>query len=315
METSPTGYLSLTGPGRILRANAAAAALLGTSPAELVHQPFARFLPVKARRLWREALQAVRQRGVPAQLELELPGTHEPRSVRVEITATQAGPVRVALEDLTRVRAEAARQARRREQDRLRAEIHDGLGQELTGLQMLLEALLKSRSPLASADLAELAHMQHIVAHALGTCRGLVQDRFSVCASEGGLIGALRHLVELAQLPRRAVVQLWVQESGPIRLPLAQKDQLYRIVQEALNNALKHSGAREISVLVKVTDASVVVGVTDDGRGLPAPLPVSAGLGLRVMRQRAATIRARFSIRPRPAGGTQVRCVCAQPKA
>jgi signal transduction histidine kinase len=83
---------------------------------------------------------------------------------------------------------------------------------------------------------------------------------------------------------------------------------LFRIAQEAVSNALKHAAPREIRIGLREDKEALVIEIEDDGLGLPSPIPVGDGIGLRVMRHRAQLIGANFEMIPSAAGGTLVRC-------
>ena len=87
---------------------------------------------------------------------------------------------------------------------------------------------------------------------------------------------------------------------------------LFHIVQEAVNNAARHSGARRISVDVEAGEARTAVTVTDDGAGMHGE-PNTEGMGLRIMRHRAGMIGAALEIRPAEGGGTAVRVAIRNP--
>jgi len=88
---------------------------------------------------------------------------------------------------------------------------------------------------------------------------------------------------------------------------------VFRIAQEGLTNPLKHAGARSINVTLDVRPDTVRVEISDDGVGLSPHAVESAGLGLKIMRYRAAMIDAHLSIGPGENGGTLLVCECRQP--
>lgn len=84
--------------------------------------------------------------------------------------------------------------------------------------------------------------------------------------------------------------------------------QTYRLVQEALRNALRHSGARRVVLRVTAHDHGLEIAVEDDGRGLPEQR-YGPGMGLRIMQHRAEHIGTRLELSARPGGGTRVACL------
>jgi signal transduction histidine kinase len=85
--------------------------------------------------------------------------------------------------------------------------------------------------------------------------------------------------------------------------------QLYLIAQEAVHNAVKHAQAQNLRITLTIAEVNTVLSVQDDGIGMPAPPTETQGLGLRIMRNRAAILGARLTIEPAAPTGTVVRCV------
>jgi signal transduction histidine kinase len=133
--------------------------------------------------------------------------------------------------------------------------------------------------------------------------------------ADGNLVAALTGLAETGSATG-IQVRVNTRLEAPLTLPLEARNHLFRIAQEALQNAQKHAGARTIDIEFAVRTDSVRLAVLDDGRGPPDPSqPPAAGLGMRTMRYRAASIRGRLSIRPRNPSGTAVLCEAPQPPA
>ena len=89
---------------------------------------------------------------------------------------------------------------------------------------------------------------------------------------------------------------------------------LFRIVQEAVNNAVRHSGARHITIRLTRSRDQVLLEVQDDGKGLPARQPAGRGLGLRTMKYRAEIVGAQFDIQSGGGRGTVVSCRLLRPR-
>jgi two-component system sensor histidine kinase UhpB len=218
------------------------------------------------------------------------------------------------IQDITdRKRLERAlREGTHREHQRLGQEIHDGLGQELTGLAFLASSLAteaaRSGSPLAD-DLTKLAE---VARHTIETCRSIARGVSPLTESRGSLVQSLRQIAHLAAVGGHSRVDFEAIENAPLTLPSESRDQLHRITQEAVNNALKHSNADNIEVTIQINPTLVRIEVVDNGRGLRAPEAAPTGLGIDGMRQRAATIGARLRVESRHSGGAAVVCECPQ---
>jgi PAS domain S-box-containing protein len=217
-------------------------------------------------------------------------------------------------EDVTeRKRLERAlREATHREHQRLGQEIHDGLGQELTGLAYLASSLAteaaRSGSPLAD----ELIKLADVARHTIETCRSIARGVSPLTESRGSLVQSLRQIADLAAAGGHACVDFEAIENAPLTLPSESRDQLHRITQEAVNNALKHSDADKIGVTIRIDATLVRIKVVDNGRGLRPSGTAQSGFGIDGMRQRAATIGARLWVRTRRGGGAAVVCECPQ---
>jgi signal transduction histidine kinase len=183
--------------------------------------------------------------------------------------------------------------AREEERRRLRRDLHDGLGQSLTGMAMSINtARLTMRSSPESADRL-LAGLRAGMDAVSGDIRQLVYGLRPPALDELGLAGAVR---ELAQEP----IETYGDLTG---LPAAAEVAAYRIVQEALTNARKHSGATRIAITLRRDDCLRVT-VTDDGIGIPPD--ARPGVGLGSMRERAAELGGTCVVREAEGGGTAV---------
>jgi two-component system sensor kinase FixL len=312
-DNAPTGYLTLDAHGRIVYANRAASNLLKVASADLRTLKLSSFVARSSGAELTQALQRAQHECTTVQIEVPLQsvGVDSLLSVRLIISPdTEALTARVVLVDVTGARADAVRT----EQCRLRAELHDGVGQELTGLGLLLSTLQARAQAMEGAPLRkEFEELRSIVKHAIKTCRTLSHGLSSVSEDEGGLVPALGHLAERARIAGGPNVSLRVTGHRPVRLPSATADHLYRIAQEALNNALKHSRAQAVVISVDVRRDAVKLEIVDDGVGFELDQPGGVrGMGLHVMRDRAFAIHARLSVQPAKSGGTCICCVCPQ---
>lgn len=194
-----------------------------------------------------------------------------------------------------------------REQQRIGQDLHDGLGQQLAGIGFLSKSLeqrlTKKRTP-ESKDAREIAGL---VSDAIGQARGMAHGLNPVDMSATGLMSALRELCATIQHTFRINCVLTCET--PVLLgDGAVATHLYRIAQEAVNNAIKHGQAKNISVVLDHAGDTITASVRDDGIGFPDELPERKGMGLQTMRYRAALIGATLSILKIPTGGTRVDC-------
>ena len=199
-----------------------------------------------------------------------------------------------------------------REQRHFGQELHDGLGQELTGLALLARGIAGEASRHSSPMAVDLEHLAKIASRAIETCRGMARGLSPAGEGQGGLIPALRELT--TRIAATHGIQICFRDSldSALRLPPGTEDHVYRIVQEALINAVKHSQASRIDVELTISATRVRLCIKDDGSGLKPDAFVSNGLGLRTMRYRANLIGARIAIGSAEPAGTNV--ICEWPK-
>jgi two-component system CheB/CheR fusion protein len=141
----------------------------------------------------------------------------------------------------------------------------------------------------------------------ISQARHLARGLYPVRLEIEGLASALEELAETTQARNNVSCQFSCEEQVLIHDPVAGNN-LYRIAQEAVNNALKHGHCRNISIGLGAVDEEVILTVKDDGVGFPAGLASSVGMGLHIMNYRARMIRASLDIRPGAGGGTIVIC-------
>jgi len=193
-----------------------------------------------------------------------------------------------------------------REQQRIGRDLHDGLGQELTGIAMLSTALAEQvdGSPLA-ADAEQVAELVHeTIRHTRELARGLCP----VNLEDDGLAVALELLCgRIGRLPE---MECRFEQVGDSDLPLGEAvaTHLYRIAQEAVSNAIRHGRARSIEVRLENAGPALTLTIRDDGVGF-SPAAASSGMGLRLMHYRAKMCRGSLSVSSAPGGGTVVECV------
>lgn len=199
-----------------------------------------------------------------------------------------------------------------KEQRRYGTDLHDGLGQELAGLSLLLAALTNTARASHSPHTADLEQACEVARHATQSCQTIARGMSPIGPTEGGLIGALRDLVTRLKRQSGPSVDISISEVSRLGLSAAASDHLYRIAQEAIANALKHANASSIKVTLDVALEHVRLEICDDGGGVKEVGQNAPGLGLRTMQYRASMIGARFEIAPFRPKGTRVICDCPQ---
>jgi signal transduction histidine kinase len=196
-----------------------------------------------------------------------------------------------------------------REQRRIGQDLHDGLGQQLTAIELMCQAL-KSDSQLASKPRALQAQLDRVCRHireAITQTRSLAHGLTSFKVESGGLEIALTDLAQSTNAPGRMRCRFRCAAPVTVHQPRA-ATHLYRIAQEAVNNALRHSQAREITIDLVQQNGSLLLQVADNGKGFPEASAQVRGLGLGVMKHRASVIGARLEVKSKPGKGVIVTC-------
>lgn len=298
---------------RVIRyANPACEALFAPHPGGLVGQPLRALGDVLAG--WLESARGVAIEDAPglaATLALEGDVTAQPRRVVRCRTATLAFDAErhdlVVIRDVTEVQRleRGVLEAERRERERLARDMHDGLGQELTAVTLMLRALAAERAPGEPQFAARMQPVIDIVGGIIRSTRAMASGIFARPATELGLPAALEQLAQTTSRRTRVAVECRVDLPLGTPLDATRADHLYHIAQEALTNALRHASARRIVIELGQDVHGLRLAVLDDGCGI-APARAHQGLGLRIMQYRARAAGGELRIGPRDPQGTRV---------
>jgi two-component system, LuxR family, sensor kinase FixL len=199
-----------------------------------------------------------------------------------------------------------------REQRRIGQDLHDGLCQQLAGIELMsqvLEQNLAKKSKPAADRVGEIAgHVRDAISHTRLLARGLSP----VTLESEGLMSALHELA--ANTKKMFHIDCSFRCDPPVPLDdQAAASQLFRIAQEAVSNAIRHGKATHIIIQLKEQRGKITVSVSDNGTGFPTTFPKQKGMGLRIMQSRAGMIGATLVLDNQPTGGARV--VCSVSKA
>ena len=244
--------------------------------------------------------------------------TKDGRAIEVEVWTRsidfggQAAELVFAL-DVTERRAfgQALIEAIAGEQRRIGEEIHDGLGQELTGLALSARALANRAERERDAIAGDLDQLAALATSCIQDSRRIVQGLSPLSDADSNLDAALNALAERSSLSGTAVRFRSRQES-PLGFELKVRNHLYRIAQEAVQNALKHSRASTIEIELWTRPDRVRLSILDNGQGMPADGTLGSGIGMRTMRFRASAIGGKLLMGQREGGGNSVVCEVLQ---
>ena len=194
------------------------------------------------------------------------------------------------------------------EQQRIGVDLHDGLGQLLTGIAFLTKGLARQLAAESLSGTAEATHIVELVNQAIGTTRSLARGLYPAELQTHGLQGALRTLAETSETLFGISCQVCEAEASPLSDPDV-AIHLYRIAQEAIHNAVKHGHAGHVGIHLTTTPGRLTMTVRDNGVGMPTGVVPEGSMGLRIMHHRARMIGATLVIQPACTGGTEVICV------
>ena len=193
-----------------------------------------------------------------------------------------------------------------RERRGIGRDLHDGLGQELTGVALMLRGLagrVQERFPDAAESIQEITDVVNgSIENARSLARGLLPVR-----DTGGLAPALQELASRSRdLYGLEVDVLW-EVSPEVHFSETEASHLYRIAQEALSNAARHGHASHIEIALSAARHAFMLCVSDNGEGMAGRTAPYTGMGLNIMKYRAGMIGAKFEIVSRRPRGTVVR--------
>ena len=195
------------------------------------------------------------------------------------------------------------------EEERMRvaADLHDGICQEMAGLRFFANVLRVKLERAAHPLVAHASRSEKGIVGTMDHIRQVARGMNPVVSDGGGLQHALRLLAATTASRHRIRCPFVCSGETAVENPRV-ANELYRIAQEAIHNALRHGHAKRITVRLDGTDAEICLTVQDNGSGLPADVPNGAGMGLRLMKYRADLIGGSLTVQSRKRRGTEVIC-------
>ncbi len=312
LQTAADAIVTVDGDGGIVSANPAAERLFGYAAGEMVGQDVRRLVFTKfgERSEPPAALHHVRRLVRAAERGQELSarrtdGTLGPVELSVS-AADAAGVFTVIVRDIARRREleQEVVEVASQEQRRIGQDLHDSVGQELTALRLLAGELAAAVADAPPATLDLVGRLADGVRRCQQELRVVLHDLLPVPVDREGLMAALADLADRTCQGGKLACTF----DCPAPVTVADNltaTQLYLIAQEAAHNAVKHAGPR--TVRITLTDGpELTLSVRDDGTGMRSAADPTGGLGLRIMRNRAAIIGGRLTVEPAAPTGTAV---------
>lgn len=194
-----------------------------------------------------------------------------------------------------------------KEQRRIGQDLHDSLGQILTGISFISKGLEQKLAGKQVVEANQAATITKLVNEALINMRSLVRILNPVKLEADGFILAIQELAE--NIKKTFGISCRINLDEPVFVyDNSIATHLYRIVQEATNNAIRHGNAKNIEINIRSSDNRLFIATKDDGPGFPPVLEMKDGMGLNIIKYRAKMIGASLKISQCPDGGTVVEC-------
>ena len=315
VESSDDAIIGKTLDGVITSWNQGAETVFGFKPAEAVGKHISLIIPPDRAAEESTILEKIR-RGESVEHYETVRRRQDGRLVDISVTVSPirgrdgkiTGASKVARNITERKRLEKEIiEISEREQRRIGNDLHDGLCQELAGIELMcqvLEQKLAGKSKAESKRVGEIAeHIRAAITHTRSLARGLSPVELET----NGFMSALHELAANAQKKFHIECRLEWPEPVLIRSHVF-ATHLFRIAQEAINNAVKHGQAKRIVISLKPAGDRIELAVADDGLGFDPDSPKGAGMGLHIMKYRAGVVGAVLEVRSTAGAGTTITC-------
>jgi NarL family two-component system sensor histidine kinase LiaS len=231
-----------------------------------------------------------------------------PSADEISLLARRLNRMAEQLQNLLQTREELAALE---ERNRLARDLHDSVKQQVFAVTMTLgavDALWERDSGAARRKLKEALALSRQAQQELA---GLINELRPVALEGRGLASALQDLAE--RWSNQTGIAAQVHAGGREGLPLETERACFRVVQEALANVARHSGAGRVQITLDSTEEGLTLTIADDGRGFDPATGENRGLGLRSMRERVEAMGGELTVHSAPGRGTQVMARCGRP--
>ncbi|MGB8167859.1 MAG: sensor histidine kinase [Chthoniobacteraceae bacterium] len=194
-----------------------------------------------------------------------------------------------------------------REQQRIGRDLHDTLGPHLAAIGYAATFLANELRQREQPEAGKADQIREMVSEAVSLTRGLARGLFPVQMDGSGLAMALQDLAAISS--RLSGIAVTFFETGdPLVADPQDAMQLYRIVQEAVNNAAKHGDAKNVTIVMSKNENSLSLVIADDGKGITTTQSGTGGVGFHSMKYRARDLGGTLEITSNPGDGTIISC-------
>jgi PAS domain S-box-containing protein len=195
-----------------------------------------------------------------------------------------------------------------RERELIGQEMHDGIGQVLTGIAVKCKGLALKLKDKSSEEMKDALAISKLANKAIGQTRDLAKMLYPVDIETGGLVSALTTLASNTEKTMEVTCRFRCGKSVSVK-NLVEAKQIYRIVQEAITNAVRHGKANNININLRSTKKGTILLVKNDGFDFPKLSSNRKGIGLKIMQYRTDLIGGSLDIRKGDKGGSVVTCI------
>jgi PAS domain S-box-containing protein len=330
IESAMDAIITVDESQRVVLFNKAAEEIFGRPRDEAIGAPLDDFIPVRFRGSHRELVRRFgegdgksRRMGAHARVVRGLRRNGEEFPIDASISQVVEGDRRyftVIVRDVTeriqaeealrhsrdqiQVFAQAANTAREQEKSRIARELHDELGQSLTALKIDLGWLRENIAGVSPEVRRKLDAMQEVLDGTVAAARRISADLRPLMLDDLGLTAAAEWLVHNFTTRTKIPCELVLGE-GDLDLPDPYSTTVFRVLQESLTNVAKHAGATQVEVTLEREGDSVLLTVSDDGRGFTGDSPPGS-FGLIGLRERAFLVKGELNVHTAPGKGTRV---------
>lgn len=300
--------------GRIEGWNEGASRIFGLSAAEVIGHSIDEILPVAQGSLLQDRIvPAIEANGMAEEVIQCESRSGEDLYIRAKVTPMNQAGVEgyvFCASDITmqkKLEAEIVRVSES-EQRRIGQDLHDDLCSQLSGIGCLTKVLEQQLEQDSRKEAKLLREVTEMVAKAGVRAREIAKGLVPTVLETQGLSGAINEMISQQRELYGVSCETTISEQSRLDdLPSHISVQLYRIAQEAVTNAIKHSDCELIQVDLSLEGEILTLSVRDDGKGMQ-PDDDSTGMGLFTMRRRAEIIGADFDLHASPGDGTAIRC-------
>ena len=310
VDAMPDFIFRLRGDGTILDFKAPKDADLFANAGELSGKALQELVPERLIEPARYCLERALQTNEVHSFEFQFPVRAELRDFEARVKVCGANEVLAIVCDVTERKRleEEVLEISARERRRFGHDLHDGLGQYLAGVAVKAGLLKEDLAAASSPHQPAAKELVRLIKNAVGQVRRLARGLDPIEVEVSGLVPAIEKLAR--ETEELFHVKCGLHAAQPI-LTVSKSVglQLYRIVQEGVNNAVKHGHPHRIQIGLAAEGAHVRLHIKDDGRGFRSDAPGHTGMGLRIMQYRAHVIGAVLKIVSRPERGTEIHCL------